>query len=61
MSQKPKKSENFCKKLSKPIIVCTRWKENCTLQKCCWILFPPMKVKSYNQKTPVFAEIYSFG
>ena len=32
----------------------------CRLQKCCWILFPPMKVRSYNRKTPVFAEIYSF-
>ena len=23
----------------------------CRLQKCCWILFPPMKIKSYDQKT----------
>ena len=26
---KPKKSENVCKKWSKPFIVCTRWKGNC--------------------------------
>ena len=23
----------------------------CRLQKCCWILFSPMKIKSYGQKT----------
>ena len=23
----------------------------CRLQKCCWILFPPMKIKSYGRKT----------
>ena len=28
----------------------------CRLQECCW----PMKVKSYNRKTPVLAEIYRF-
>ena len=27
--QKPKKPENFCKKRSKSLIVCTRWKGNC--------------------------------
>ena len=32
----------------------------CRLQKCCWILFPPMKIKSYGRKTPVFVKIYSF-
>ena len=25
----------------------------CRLQKCCWILFPPMKVKIYNRKTDI--------
>ena len=50
----------FVKNDQNPLLFVLVGKEiNCRLQKCYWILFPLMKVKSYNQKTPVFAEIYS--
>ena len=56
-----KNSKVFVKIDQNPLLFVLVGKEIvCRLQICCWILFPPMKVKSYDRKTPVFAEIYSF-
>ena len=59
---KNRKNPKICvKKDQNPLLFVLVGKEIvCRLQKCCWILFPPMKVKTYNCKNPVFAEIYSF-
>ena len=59
--QRPKKSESCVKNDQNPLLFILVGQEIvCRLQKCCWILFSPMKVKCYDRKTPVFAEIYSF-
>ena len=55
--QNRKNPKIFVKNDQNPLLFVLVGKEIvCRLQKCCWILFPPMKVKRYNQKTPVFAE-----
>ena len=52
-----KNPKSFVKNDQNPFLFVLVGKEIvCTLQKYCWILFPPMKVKIYNRKT----EIYSF-
>ena len=52
-----KNPKMFVKNDQNPLLFVLVGKEIvCRLQKCCWILFPPTKVKSYNQKNPVFAE-----
>ena len=59
--QNRKNPKIFVKNDQNPLLFVLVGKEIvCRLQKCCWILFPPMKVKTYNCKNPVFAEIYSF-
>ena len=56
-----KKPKIFLKNDQNPLLFVLAGKKIvCRLQKCCWVLFSPMKVKSYNQKTPVFVEIYRF-
>ena len=52
-----KNPKSFVKNDQNPFLFVLVGKEIvCRLQKYCWILFPPMKVKIYNRKT----EIYSF-
>ena len=56
-----KNSKIFVKNDQNPLLfVLVGKKIVCRSQKCCWSLLPPMKVKSYNRKTPVFAKIYRF-
>ena len=49
--QKLKNPKIFVKNDQHPLLFVLVGKEIvCTLQKCCWILFGPMKIKSYGQK-----------
>ena len=50
---KNRKNPNiFVKNDQNPLLFVLVWKKIvCRLQKCCWILFSPIKIKSYGQKT----------